>query len=114
MVEQRVMVQPAQPVEWRPDQPAQTTAEASPPIATIRKVAVKLDQQGGILADGQSVDTDGLKNLLVKAREDGTIRLEVVVEWIASACSSTSRPCRPSARRLGRNVRVQALTASPD
>ena len=43
-------------------------------------MALRLDAQGKILADGQAVDIGGLKNLLVKAREDGTIRLEVVVE----------------------------------
>ena len=51
-----------------------------PPGPLVRKVTIRLDSQGKILVDGQAVELDQWKNLLVKAREDGTICLEVVVE----------------------------------
>jgi biopolymer transport protein ExbD len=114
MVE-RVMVEPAQPVEWRPNQQAQTTVEAPPTGTDIRKLVVKLDAQGKILADGQSVDIGGLKNLLVKAREDGTIRLGVVVEVDRQCLFEHVAAVQAICKEIGvENVRVQALTATPD
>ena len=115
MVEQRVMVQPAQPIDWHPDQQAQTAAEASPPSSAIRRVAVTLDPQGEILAGGQAVDVGGLKELLVKAREDGTISLEVVVEVNRQCLFEHVARVQAVCKEAGvENVRVQALTTSQD
>ncbi|MCY2989620.1 MAG: biopolymer transporter ExbD [Planctomycetota bacterium] len=114
MVE-RVMVQPAQPVELAPELQPPTMAEAPPPDTAVRKIALKLDPQGKILADGQSVDIGGLKNLLVKTHEDGTIRLEVVVEVDRQCMFEHVAAVQAICKEIGvENVRVQALTASPD
>ncbi|MCY2987072.1 MAG: biopolymer transporter ExbD [Planctomycetota bacterium] len=114
MVE-RVMVQPAQPVELTPKLQAPTMAEAPPPGTDIRKIAVKLDPQGKILVDGQAVDPGGLKNLLVKTREDGAIHREVVVEVDRRCLFEHVAAVQAVCKEAGvENVRVQALTASPD
>jgi len=114
MVE-RVMVQPAQPVELAPELQAPTMAEAPPLDTAIRKIAVKLDPQGKILADGQSVDIGALKDPLVKTRADGTIRLEVVVEVDRQCLFEHVAAVQAICREIGaESVRVQALTATPD
>ena len=74
-----------------------------------------MEMQGKILADGQAVDIGGLKNLLVKAREDGTIRLEVVVEVDSQCLFERVAAVQAVCKEAGvENVRVQALTASFD
>ena len=114
MVE-RVMVQPAQPVELAPELQPPTMAEAPPPDTAVRKIAVELDSQGKILADSQSVDIGALKDLLVKTREDGTIRLEVVVEVDCQCLFEHVAAVQAVCKEIGvENVRVQALTATPD
>ena len=114
MVE-RVMVQPAQPVELAPELQPPTMAQAPPPDTAVRKIAVELDSQGKILADGQSVDIGALKDLLVKIREDGTIRLEVVVEVDRQCLFEHVAAVQAVCKEAGvENVRVQALTASFD
>ena len=115
MVEQPIMVQPARPVELAPELQPPTMAEAPPPDIAVRKLLVKLDAQGKIQADGQSVDIDGLKNLLVKTREDGTIRLEVVVEVDRQCLFEHVAVVQATCKEIGvENVRIQPLTASPD
>ena len=115
MIEQPIMVQPSRPVELTPERQAPTMAEAPPPGTDIRKIAVKLDPQGKILVDGQAVDTGGLKNLLVTTREDGTIRLEVVVEVDRQCLFEHVAAVQAVCKEIGvENVRVQALTATPD
>ncbi len=90
-------------------------AEAAPPGTGIRKIAVKLDPQGKILVDGQLVDVGVLKDLLVKAREDGTMRLEVVVEVDRQCVFEHVAAVQAVCKEVGaENVRVQALTTSPD
>jgi biopolymer transport protein ExbD len=112
---ERVMVQPAQPVELAPELQPPTMAEAPPPDAAVRKIAVELDSQGKILADGQSVNIGALKDLLVKAREDGTIRLEVVVEVDRQCLFEHVAAVQAICKEIGvENVRVQALTTTPD
>jgi biopolymer transport protein ExbD len=114
MVE-RVMVQPAQPVELAPELQAPTMAEAASAGTGIRKIAVKLDPQGKILVDGQLVDVGVLKDLLVKAREDGTMRLEVVVDVDRRCVFEHVAAVQAVCKEVGaENVRVQALTTSPD
>ena len=90
-------------------------AEALPPRTDIRRIAVKLDPQGKILVDGQSVDMGRLKNLLVKAREDSTIRLEVIVEVDRQCLFEHVAAVQAACKEVGvENVRVQALAASSD
>ena len=114
MVE-RVMVQPAQPVELAPELQSPTMAEAPPPGTAIRKITVKLDPRGKIIAEGKAVDIGGLKNLLVKAHEDGPIRLEVVVKVDGQCLFEHVAAVQALGKEAGvENVRVQALTASPD
>jgi biopolymer transport protein ExbD len=114
MVE-RVMVEPAQPVESHANQQVQAAVEAPSPGTDVRKLVVKVDAQGKILADGQTVDIAGLKNLLVKAREDGTIRLEVVVEVDRQCLFEHVAAVQAVCKQAGvENVRVQALTALAD
>ena len=100
---------------------ARRTASSRQPLrplrqrTDVRKIAVKLDAQGKILADGQTVDIGGLKDLLVKAREDGTIRLEVVVEVDRQCLFEHVAAVQAVCKEAGvENVRVQALTTSPD
>ena len=112
---QRVMVQPAQPVELAPELQPPTMAEAPPPDTAVRKIAVELDAQGKILADGQSVDIGALKDPLVKTRADGTIRLEVVVEVDRQCLFEHVAAVQAICKEIGvENVRVQALTGAPD
>ena len=115
VTERAVMVEPQQAVEATAEPPVPATGEVVPPVALVRKMTCRLDPQGEILADGQSVDIDGLKNLLVKAREDGTIRLEVVVEVDRQCLFEHVAAVQAICKEIGvENVRVQALTASPD
>ena len=116
VVEERaVMVEPKQAPELTVERPAQATTELSPLVASVRKMTIRLDPQGKILADGQSADIGGLKNLMVKAREDGTIRLEVVVEVDRQCLFEHVAAVQAVCREAGvENVRVQALTTSPD
>ena len=115
MIEQPIMVQPARPVELTPELHAPTMAEAPPPGTDGQKFAVKLDAQGKILADGQTVDVGGLKDLLVKAREDGALRLEVVVQVDRQCRFEHVAAVQAVCREAGvENVRVQALTTSSD
>lgn len=115
MIEQPIMVQPARPVELTPELQAPTMAEAPPPGTYGRKFAVKLDAAGKILADGQTADVGGLKDLLVKAREEGAIRLEVVVEVDRQCLFEHVAAMQAVCKEVGvENVRFQALTASSD
>ncbi|MCY2991240.1 MAG: biopolymer transporter ExbD [Planctomycetota bacterium] len=115
VLEQRVTAEPARPVELAAEGKAQEVAEVSSPAAVTRKITVRLDQHGKILADGQTMDLDGLKNLLVKAREDGTIRLEVVVEVDRQCLFEHVAAVQAICKEVGvDNVQVQALTASSD
>ncbi|MCY2991799.1 MAG: biopolymer transporter ExbD [Planctomycetota bacterium] len=110
-----IMAEPMKTVELPAERQAPGPAEAPPQYGDIRKIAVQLDPQGKILVDGQAVDMGGLKNLLVKAREDGTIRLEVVVEVDRQCLFEHVAAVQAVCKEAGvENVRVQALTASPD
>ena len=115
VTERAVMVEPQQAVEATAEPPVPATSEVAPPAALVRKMTFRLDSQGKILAEGKAVDIGGLKNLLVKAREDGTIRLEVVVEVDGQCLFEHVAAVQALGKEAGvENVRVQALTASPD
>jgi biopolymer transport protein ExbD len=110
-----IMAEPMRVVELPTERPAPTTAQIPPPGTDIRKLAEKLDPQGKILIDGQSVDPDGLKNLLIKARADGSIHLEVVVEVDRQCLFEHVAAVQAVCKEAGvENAVVQALTASPD
>ncbi|MCY2994988.1 MAG: biopolymer transporter ExbD [Planctomycetota bacterium] len=110
-----IMAEPMKTVELPAERQVPGPAEAPPLGTAIRKITVKLDPQGKIIAEGKAVDIGGLKNLLVKAREDGTIRLEVVVEVDGQCLFEHVAAVQALGKEAGvENVRVQALTASPD
>jgi biopolymer transport protein ExbD len=110
-----VVVEPRQAVEANAERLGPATTEVAPPGALVRKMTIRLDAQGKILADGQTVDMGGLKDLLVKAREDGTIRLEVVVEVDLQCLFEHVAAVQAVCKEAGvENVRVQALTTAQD
>ena len=91
------------------------TTEVAPPVVLVQKMTIQLDSQGKILADGHAVELDQLKDLLVKTREDGTIRLEVVVEVDRQCLFEHVARVQAVCKEAGvENVRVQALTATRD
>jgi biopolymer transport protein ExbD len=111
--ERAVMVEPKQPmraVELIAEQPIPTTPDMSPPAASVRKMTIRLDPQGKILADGQTVDLDQLKNLLGNARGDGKVRLEVLVEVDSQCLFQHVGVVQAVCKEVGvENVQVQAL-----
>ena len=113
--ERAVMVEPQQAVELAAERPVQATAEMSPPATSIRKITIRLDSQGRILADGQTVDLDLLKNLLVNARVDGKVRLEVLVEVDSQCLFQHVAAVQTVCKEVGvENVQVQALKDASD
>jgi biopolymer transport protein ExbD len=115
VVAHQVMAEPVQSADLAAEGQAPTFAEAPSFSADVRKITVKLDQQGKILADGQSVDLDGLRGLLVQAREGGKVRLEAVVEVDRQCLFQHVAAVQFICKGIGvENVQVQALTASPD
>jgi biopolymer transport protein ExbD len=116
VVEERpVMVEDMPAVELTAEQPVPATIEMSPPAASVRKMTIRLDPQGKILADGQSVDLDQLKNLLGNARGDGKVRLEVLVEVDGQCLFQHVAAVQAVCQEIGvDNVQVQALKGAPD
>lgn len=109
------MVEPQQAVKATAEPPVPATSEVAPPQALVRKMTLRLDSQGKILADDQSVDMSELKNLLVKAREDGTIRLDVVVEVDRQCRFEHVAAVQAVCQEAGvESVRIQASTAASE
>jgi biopolymer transport protein ExbD len=110
-----IVVGPEEAVELGPERPVQAITGMSPQYADVRKITVQLDPQGTILADGQAVDMDGLKDLLVKARADSKIRLEVVVavdrRCVFEHVAAVQAVCKEVRVE---HVDVQASNAAPD
>ena len=110
-----VKIEPRQAVELGPERPVQATSGMYPYYRDVRSITVQLDPQGTILADGQTVDIDGLKDLLVKARADSKIRLDVVIEvdrrCVFEHVAAVQAVCKEVRVE---HVDVQASNASPD
>ena len=86
-----------------------------PYYADVRRITVQLDPQGTILADGQAVDSDGLKDLLVKARPNSKIRLDVVIEVDRRCVFENVAAVQAICQEVGiENVQVQASNPSPE
>jgi biopolymer transport protein ExbD len=114
--ERPIMAEPEQAAEeLTAERPVSATTETSRPDAGVRKITVQLDPQGTILADGQAVGIDGLKDLLIKAREDSKIRLEVVIAVDRQCVFAHVAAAQAVCKEVGvENVDVQASNAAPD
>ena len=113
MLEERsIVIEPKQAVELGPERPVQATSGMYPHYTNVRKITVQLDPQGTILADGQAADIDGLKDLLVKAREDSKIRLDVVIAVDRRCVFEHVAAVQAVCKEVGvDNVQVQASNA---
>jgi biopolymer transport protein ExbD len=110
-----IVVGPVEAVELGPERPVQAARGMYPYYTDVRRITVQLDPQGTILADGQAVDIDGLKDLLVKARADSKIRLDVVIEvdrrCVFEHVAAVQAVCKEVRVE---HVDVQASNAAPD
>jgi hypothetical protein len=52
----RAVAEAKKPTELAHEGQAQSTAEVSPPVASVRKMTIRLDSQGKIVAGGQAVE----------------------------------------------------------
>jgi biopolymer transport protein ExbD len=109
-----IVVGTKEAVELGPERPVQATSGMYPYYADVRRITVQLDPQGTILADGQAVDIDGLKDLLVKARPNSKIRLDVIIEVDRRCVFEHVAAVQAICKEVGiENVDIQASNAAP-
>jgi biopolymer transport protein ExbD len=102
-------------VELTAEGKAPEVPEVPSPSAETRRITLRLDAQGKILAEGKTVEIGGLQDLLADALEEGKIRLEIVIEVDRQCLFQHVAAVQDVCKEAGvESVRVQALTASPD
>jgi biopolymer transport protein ExbD len=115
VVERAVMPEPRPTVELTAESQDQAATEMPPSATRVRKLTVRLDPQGKILADGQAVDSDQLQDLLKKAREDGKARLDVLVEVDGQCLFRHVAAVQAVCQDVGvEHVQVQARQGAPE